>query len=961
MRSTSKIRKHSKNLSVKKCEDRISNLPCNLMSHILSFLPTKNAVATCVLSTKWKQSWTSYDSVDFDDTLLLNHRKRDRTPSLQTSFTNFIDQVVLRHRVSRLNKFHLKCTQSYDLSRVNAWIAAALVSSVKELHLSIPMEHSTVLPQDLFSCGTLAVLKLGAKFVMNVPASVHLPNLKILHLHSVKFSDDDSIDRLICGCPVLDKLSMRECVGIDVRVVKISAPMLRSLVMSHLYFNYWGLRHVPKHSYKIVLETPALLFLEIFDVVAEGYSLQSLCHLAEARITIYQTTGQFKSDYSEAVSDFLKGLSNVQRLYLSSEFMEVMQRANCQMPKFHCMTHLELGPSGKTRHVLGPLSLGRFRCPYGSSACTLLESTSKRAFFYVTAKHNHTNSFTLNVEPTHTVSTHLDSRLIFVSLVMDFVSRLASGEAGELLYIPCGVLSTLFVKPRLGEKRGLRDILFSRRNGERGLPCGCSTRLGQRSSNNTTEEENLLQVGEIMRSTSKIRKRSKHLSVKKCEDRISNLPCNLISHILSFLPTKNAVATCVLSTKWKQSWTSYDSVDFDDTLLLNPHKRDRTPSLQTSFTSFIDRVVLLHRVSRLNKFHLKCTQGYDLSNVNAWIAAALLSSVQELHISIPMKHSIVLPQDLFSCGTLVVLKLAAKFVMNVPASVHLPNLKILHLRSVEFSDDESIDRLICGCPVLDKLSMRGCVGIDVRVVKISAPMLTSLVMHYLYSNYWEIRDFPEHSYKIVLETPALLFLDIMDKVAEGYSLQSLCHLAEARITIFQTTDQFELEFDYSEAVSDFLKGLSNVQRLYLSSDFMEVMQIANCRMPKFHCMTYLELGPSGGDTVVWALLTELLENSPLLGSLVFGEVDSGDPIGPELLHRWNPPQSVPSCLLFHLKEIEFKFFEGENYELELLDYFLNNAKVLEKVNVCHHNRHRNWSQTFYTMTRAEGFKKMWMM
>ncbi|KAI8570787.1 hypothetical protein RHMOL_Rhmol01G0064100 [Rhododendron molle] len=464
-----------------------------------------------------------------------------------------------------------------------------------------------------------------------------------------------------------------------------------------------------------------------------------------------------------------------------------------------------------------------------------------------------------------------------------------------------------------------------------------------------------------MRSTSKIRKRSKDLSVKKCEDRISNLPCNLISHILSFLPTKNAVATCVLSTKWKQSWTLYDSVDFDDTLLLNPRKSDRTLSLQTSFTSFVDRVVLQHRVSRLNKFHLKCTQSYDLSHVNAWIAAALLSRVKELHISIPMEHSIVQPQDLFSCGTLVVLKLGAKFVMNVPASVHLPNLKILHLHSAEFSDDESIDRLISGCPLLDELSMRGCVGIDVRVVKISAPMLTSLVIYDLYSNYWEIMDFAEHSYKIVLETPALLFLGIMDKVAEGYSLQSLSHLAEARISIFQFIDLFES--DYSEAVCDFLKGLSNVQHLYLSSDFMEVLQSANCQMPKFHCVTYLELGPSGGDTVVWALLTELLENSPRLVSLVFGEVDSSDPVGlgPMFVQCWNPPRSVPSCLLFHLKEIEFKRFVGEKDELELLDYFLNNARVLEKVNVCYRNRHRNWNKTFYTMTRAEGFKKMWMM
>ncbi|XP_058211568.1 F-box/FBD/LRR-repeat protein At3g26920-like [Rhododendron vialii] len=265
------------------------------------------------------------------------------------------------------------------------------------------------------------------------------------------------------------------------------------------------------------------------------------------------------------------------------------------------------------------------------------------------------------------------------------------------------------------------------------------------------------------------------------------------------------------------------------------------------------------------------------------------------------------------------------------------------------TDDESIDSLISGCPVLDELSMRECVGIDVRVVKILAPVLTSLAMYYLYFNYWEIMDFPEHSYKIVLETPSLRFLDNMDNVAEGYSLQSLSHLAEAPISIFQTTDQFESDnSDYSEAVSDFLKGLSSVQRLSLSGEFMGVMYAANCQMPKFHCMTYLELGATGDDTVVWTLLPELLEKSPYLGALVFGEVHSGEPFGREPVQCWNPPQSVPSCLLFHLKEIEFKFFEGQKDELKLLDYFLNIAKVWEKVNMHYYNRHRNWTAVSIT-------------
>ncbi|KAG5554260.1 hypothetical protein RHGRI_011953 [Rhododendron griersonianum] len=64
-------------------------------------------------------------------------------------------------------------------------------------------------------------------------------------------------------------------------------------------------------------------------------------------------------------------------------------------------------------------------------------------------------------------------------------------------------------------------------------------------------------------SKSKRHKLSKKQNVLQVEDRISNLPGNLISRILSSLPTKSAVATSVLSTRWKQFWTLVTSLEFD--------------------------------------------------------------------------------------------------------------------------------------------------------------------------------------------------------------------------------------------------------------------------------------------------------------------------------------------------------------------------------------------------------------
>ncbi|KAG5539161.1 hypothetical protein RHGRI_019650 [Rhododendron griersonianum] len=65
------------------------------------------------------------------------------------------------------------------------------------------------------------------------------------------------------------------------------------------------------------------------------------------------------------------------------------------------------------------------------------------------------------------------------------------------------------------------------------------------------------------------------------DDRISALPDGLLCHILSFLHTSQAVATAILSTRWKYLFTSLPDFDVDDSLLLCPGDRiDAHPSLK---------------------------------------------------------------------------------------------------------------------------------------------------------------------------------------------------------------------------------------------------------------------------------------------------------------------------------------------------------------------------------------------
>lgn len=68
------------------------------------------------------------------------------------------------------------------------------------------------LPHTLFSCETLEVLKLDVNLELEVPITLCcLPNLKVLHLHSVEIPDGDFLTGLVLSCPSLEDLVVKNC------------------------------------------------------------------------------------------------------------------------------------------------------------------------------------------------------------------------------------------------------------------------------------------------------------------------------------------------------------------------------------------------------------------------------------------------------------------------------------------------------------------------------------------------------------------------------------------------------------------------------------------------------------------------------------------------------------------------------------------------------------------------------
>lgn len=166
-------------LDIGRSLDRISKLPDSVLCHILSFLPTKYAVGTSILSTRWQCLWTCVATFQFNDELF------DRGPRINVngevevnmSFTNFVNTVLLLSDVSCFEKFSLKLKSFHNLDILKAWISTAIKHNVQKLELRYSVgrnfyeEIPTQLPRMLFHCKTLVNLRLGGNIYLKCLAS----------------------------------------------------------------------------------------------------------------------------------------------------------------------------------------------------------------------------------------------------------------------------------------------------------------------------------------------------------------------------------------------------------------------------------------------------------------------------------------------------------------------------------------------------------------------------------------------------------------------------------------------------------------------------------------------------------------------------------------------------------------------------------------------------------------------
>ncbi|CAO2168037.1 unnamed protein product [Urochloa humidicola] len=242
--------------------DRISGLPVELHHHVLSFLPARDAVRTCVLSPRWRHLWASARRLNVNTEGFTRLR----------TFIKFGNSLLLSRGCTPLDSFSLDANgpgiylQNFR-DTAYLWICHALRSNVQTLSIT---DHDR----------NDALKEFGEE---EAPEAFWLGRcpftslyLKRLHLCSVCV-DKCFLKNLSSGCPGLEELDMMNCV--------IHATEFSSATLKKLSIDFDDFPECAEYGYiDIVMNMPSLLSLHIGELLGAMPSLVDVQSLITASI-----------------------------------------------------------------------------------------------------------------------------------------------------------------------------------------------------------------------------------------------------------------------------------------------------------------------------------------------------------------------------------------------------------------------------------------------------------------------------------------------------------------------------------------------------------------------------------------------------------------------------------------------------------------------------------------------------
>jgi hypothetical protein len=303
----------------------------------------------------------------------------------------------------------------------------------------------------------------------------------------------------------------------------------------------------------------------------------------------------------------------------------------------------------------------------------------------------------------------------------------------------------------------------------------------------------------------------------------------------------------------------------------------------------------------LESLHLKLGRQCSEVDIGFWVRIAVEKGLCELDFDYEhyKTEPCRLPQSLFTCGTLTVLKLKNVSLKDVQFPVCFKLLKTLHLEYVIFLDKETPQKLLSSCPILEVFDLTRDDD-DVDNVMSFSVMVPSL-QRFIYCG--------GSGAELVMNTPSLKYLKLSGC---GYEcmIGNLPEIVEAHVEVACSTD-------------DILTSLASVKRLLLCLPTEPELPTGTI----FHQLEHLEFCSCCTE---WDILMFMLKHSPKLRSLKLNEthgytiVSQSDP-----MFHWEEPSSVPETLMFVLETLEWRNYRGLKMENELASFLLKHSRRLK--------------------------------
>ncbi|KAJ3690766.1 hypothetical protein LUZ61_019930 [Rhynchospora tenuis] len=272
--------------------DRISELHDSILTHILSYLPTKEAVRTQILSKRWRNVWASVPVLDINfadfwydyiNSCLTYTTFVSGYSEFHEKFVKFVDTVLASRQVQQVDRFKQVNFNHHHHLPVRRWIHHVVqqLPRVLSIYLRPRLDWVDIIPDPIFTCSSLEEIKLQVKNRAGHsiwldrlnPMVVTLPHLRRLNLGHFKI-EADFMDKLLLGCPILEEVELCAC-WLDMS--QISCDNLMSLIINGCY-----------HSTAIEVSIPSLQYLKVTVMSSqpEGFVFKNMSSLVKASICL---------------------------------------------------------------------------------------------------------------------------------------------------------------------------------------------------------------------------------------------------------------------------------------------------------------------------------------------------------------------------------------------------------------------------------------------------------------------------------------------------------------------------------------------------------------------------------------------------------------------------------------------------------------------------------------------------